>query len=103
MAAPPDGDWRAAVAAVRSDDVYGLGGLFVRQMIRRHGIDDFLRYYEQAPERRDPALFAANFQSFWGLSIDDVWADITTPVPGIPFIDQKICPCSLPALPPSDN
>jgi len=25
-----------------------------------------LRYYEQAPERRDPALFAANFQCFWG-------------------------------------
>ena len=35
------GDWRSAVAAVQSEEVYGMGGLFVRQMIRRHGIDEF--------------------------------------------------------------
>jgi hypothetical protein len=103
IAAPPEGDWRSAVAGVRSDAVYGLGGLFVRQMIRRHGIDEFLRYYEQAPERRDPALFAANFQSFWGEAVDDVWTEITTVVPAVPYIDQKICPCSLPAITPGDD
>ena len=67
-----DDDWRQAVVELRSDRVYGLGGLFVRHMIRRHGIEAFLRYYEQSPERRDPALFAANFESFWGERIDDV-------------------------------
>jgi len=103
IAAPPEGDWRSAVAGVRSDAVYGQGGLFVRQMIRRHGIDEFLRYYEQAPERRDPALFAANFQSFWGEAVDDVWTEITTVVPAVPYIDQKICPCSLPAITPGDD
>ena len=103
IAAPPEGDWRSAVAGVRSDAVYGLGALFVRQMIRRHGIDEFLRYYEQAPERRDPALFAANFQSFWGEAVDDVWTEITTVVPAVPYIDQKICPCSLPAITPGDD
>jgi len=103
IAAPPEGDWRSAVAGVRSDAVYGLGGLFVRQMIRRQGIDEFLRYYEQAPERRDPALFAANFQSFWGEAVDDVWTEITTVVPAVPYIDQKICPCSLPAITPGDD
>ena len=94
-----DGDWRASVAGVRSLDVYGNGGRFVRQMIRRHGIDEFMRYYEQSPERRDPALFAANFQSFWGESIDDVWAEFNTTVETVAFIDNKICPCSLPPVP----
>lgn len=95
-----DADWREAIVELRSDKVYGLGGLFVRQMIRRYGIDAFLRYYEQSPERRDPALFAANFESFWGVKLDDLWGDFTTVVPGVPFVDQKICPCSLPAITP---
>ena len=104
IAAPlDDADWRSAVAEVRTRAVYGLGGLFVRHMIRRNGIDEFLRYYEQAPERRDPALFAANFQSFWGESVDAVWAEIITVTQTIPFVDQKICPCSLPALTPTDD
>jgi len=95
-----DDDWRQAVVELRSDRVYGLGGLFVRHMIRRQGIDAFLRYYEQSPERRDPALFAANFESFWGERIDDVWTDFTTIAAGVPWVDQKICPCSLPAITP---
>ena len=89
--------------ASRSDRVYGLGGLFVRHMIRRHGIEEFLRYYEQSPERRDPALFAANFESFWGERIDDVWTDFTTITAGVPWVDQKICPCSLPPITPGDG
>ena len=95
-----DIDWRHAVVELRSDRVYGLGGLFVRHMIRRHGIEEFLRYYEQSPERRDPALFAANFESFWGERIDDVWTDFTTIKGGVPWVDQKICPCSLPPITP---
>jgi hypothetical protein len=92
-------DWRQAVVGVRSNDVYGLGGLFVRGLIRRYGIDELLRYYEQSPERRDPALFAANFASFWGVTVDEVWEDFTNVVSTVPRVDQKICPCSLPAVP----
>jgi hypothetical protein len=95
-----DDDWRQAVVEVRSDRVYGLGGLFVRHMIRRHGIAEFLRYYEQSPERRDPALFAANFESFWGERIDDVWTDFTTIKATVAWVDEKICPCSLPPITP---
>jgi hypothetical protein len=98
-----DDDWRQAVVGVRSDRVYGLGGLFVRHMIRRHGIAEFLRYYEQSPERRDPALFAANFETFWGERLDDVWADFTTIAPGVPWVDQKICPCSLSPVMPGEE
>ena len=98
-----DIDWRQAVVEVRSDGVYGLGGLFVREMIRRYGIDEFLRYYEQSPERRDPALFAANFETFWGVRLDDLWTEFTTIQAGVPWVDQKICPCSLPPVAPGDE
>jgi hypothetical protein len=71
----------------------------VRYLIRTYGIDDFLRYYEQSPERRDPALFGANFESFWGLTLDDVWAAAHAD-PAYGQVDEKICPCSLPPLMP---
>jgi hypothetical protein len=95
-----DDGWRVGVAALPpSDQVYGQGGLFVRSLIRTYGIDEFLRYYEQSPERRDPALFGANFESFWGMRLDDVWAAANAE-PAYGEADEKICPCSLPPLVP---
>src|SRR6185295_4801189 len=38
-----------------------------------------------------------------GEAVDDVWTEITTVVPAVPYIDQKICPCSLPAITPGDD
>jgi len=99
VASVPPGDWRGAVAGTQSDEVYARGGQLARQLIRRHGIDDFLRYYEQSPERRDPALFAANFESFWHVPLDDAWAELVTDVDPAASWDRKICPCSLPTLP----
>jgi hypothetical protein len=89
--------WPGLVAAGENDLSTLQGGVFMRYLIRRFGIDAVLRYYEQGPERRDPALFAANFESFWGVTLDDAWADMNTPLPGLYFPqDAKICPCSLP-------
>jgi hypothetical protein len=93
--AQTDVGWRAAVASLPTENVYGVAGQFVRYLIRAHGIDAVLRYYEQSPERRDPALFGANFESFWGLRLDDVWAAAWDAAPAV---DTKICPCSLPPL-----
>ncbi len=99
-----DVPWPGLVAdlAESSRDVYAQGGAFVRHLIRTYGSDAFLRYYEQSPEQRDPALFAANFESFWNTTMDEVWAAIHTLPPGTYTVgDAKICPCSLPALDPS--
>lgn len=94
--------WEGVVAELAtSNDVYTQGGAFVRYLIRNFGVDAFLRYYEQSPERRDPGLFAANFQSFWNSTMDDVWAAMQAVPPGmIPVGETKICPCSLPPLDP---
>ncbi len=89
--------WELAVGSL--DYGYGQGGLFVRYLIRTQGIDAFVRYYRQAPGRRDPALFAANFSAFWGMSIDDAWAAMHTVGPGVATTDSPICPCSLSVLP----
>ena len=82
-----------------SDDVYDQGGAFVRYLIRKYGVEAFLSYYEQSPEQRDPALFAANFQSFWNARDGRHWTAIHTVPPGeLWTAETKICPCSLPPL-----
>jgi hypothetical protein len=103
---PPDVPWQGIVGQLESssDQVYIQGGIFVRYLIRTYGIDAFLRYYEQSPEQRDPALFAANFQSFWGTTLDDAWTAIHVLPPGVvpaAAYETKICPCSLPPLDPA--
>jgi hypothetical protein len=94
--------WQQATMEEATDparSVYTQGGLFARYLIRTQGIDAYLRYYAQAPERRDPALLAANFSAFWDMNIDDVWSAMHTVAPGAAATDGPICPCSLPTLP----
>ena len=94
--------WQTAVvetAADASRDVYTEGGLLARFLIRTQGADAFVRYYRQAPERLDPALFAANFLHFWEMSIDDVWSEMHAVPADSNSFDATICPCALPALP----
>jgi hypothetical protein len=82
--------------AITSDIyAYGEGGVFARYLIRTQGVDAFVRYYKQAPERRDPALFAANFSAFWNMSIDDAWTAMHA-ARRVTGYDAPICPCSWP-------
>ena len=67
--------------------------------MRTYGVAAFLNYYEQSPEQRDPALFAANFQSFWNVTLDDAWTAFH--VMDYASGETKICPCSLPPLAPT--
>jgi hypothetical protein len=96
--AAPNVPWPGVVASEETSDSLVQGGAFMRYLIRRFGIDAVVRYYEQAPERRDPALFAANFESFWGVTMDDAWADVH---PASSTAELRICPCSLP--PPASS
>jgi hypothetical protein len=78
---------------------YPEGALLVRYLIRTRGADAFVAYYEQAPEVRDPGLFADNFQRFWGMSIDAAWSAMKIVGPGENTYDSPLCPCSLPSIP----
>jgi len=94
--------WQQATIGTAADPdeyVYSEGGLFARTLIRTQGIDAYLRYFRQAPARRDWALFAANFSAFWGMSLDDAWTAMHTVSPGDSETDVEICPCSLAPAP----
>jgi hypothetical protein len=91
--------WQEAIVSDYWD--YDQGGVFARYLIRTQGIDAFVRYYRQAPRRRDPALFAANFSAFWNMSIDDAWTAMHAVV-GAAGNDAPICPCSWP-MPATDG
>lgn len=78
---------------------YAAGALLVRYLVRTRGIDAFVAYYAQAPKVRDPALFADDFQRFWGMTLDEAWSGMNTVAPGTSLGDTPLCPCSLPPLP----
>jgi hypothetical protein len=97
-----DVPWQQAVSEGAEDpaqDVYIEGGLFARYLIRTQGIDAWVRYYRQAPQRRDPALFAENFSAFWNMTVDDVWTAMHVVSADAATTDRTICPCSLPTIP----
>jgi hypothetical protein len=98
-----DVPWEGVVAEpATAADVSTQGGAFVRYLIRKYGVEAFLSYYEQSPEQRDPALFAANFQTFWNATMDEAWTAIHEVPPGIIWTGEtKICPCSLAPLDPA--
>ena len=91
--------WQKAVievpGAVENDDDVE-GGLFARYLIRTYGIDRYVSYYRQAPDLRDVALFATNFEAFWNVSLDETWSAMHVSPNGA-STDQAICPCSLPS------
>ncbi len=75
------------------------GAMLVRYLIRQWGGDRFVAYYARATKVRDPALFADDFQRFWGMSLDAAWSAMRTVAPGENIYDGSLCPCSLPPLP----
>jgi hypothetical protein len=100
-----DPAWQEEVLGVPTTaaGIYAEGGLLARYLIRTQGIDAWVSYYRQAPEVRDPAVFAANFQAFWGVTIDAVWTAMHVPPAGSADMDTTICPCSLPAPGPQSQ
>ena len=85
------GEWRDLfrVAGDRGDDFYGTSAAIVRYLIVTYGAPRFIDYYAHARAGQDADAFATEFESYWSVSIDDVWADAhvtTAPVP-------LVCPC----------
>lgn len=89
-------DWRSIVNYSSFPEVYAPGREFTRYLILTSGPEQFLRYYQQAPNTRDPNVFAANFAAFWSTDIDTVWAAMQVAQPPWgPSEVFPICPCSL--------
>jgi len=99
-----ENDWRRCVSEYPTSDVtiYASDQRFAKNLILQNSPGTVLRYYRISSDTRLPNLFAKEFMSFWGLSIDDVWAKaLMTGVleDGV----SPICPCSIGALSPGMN
>jgi hypothetical protein len=71
----------------------------VRHIIREHGPATFARFYGYAAYTLDPALFALEFERFFGRSLDETWAEATAPHTTPTYLDEAMCPCATGALP----
>jgi hypothetical protein len=97
FATPLKTAWDAVVAQPDSDrDVYRWGVRLVLHLIRTYGVAPFVKYYQTAHLTDDPALFALEFERFWGQPIDAVWAVLAGNINATPL---PICPCGLPVVP----
>ena len=91
---PSDPSWQAAASHTHEDTTdYGQSRL-VRYLIRQHGPESFSAFYRSLHYTLDPATFAAEFQSYWGESIDQVWPLATTPGSMPTYLDVGMCPCN---------
>jgi hypothetical protein len=91
---PQDASWQAAASNVHLEgEDFGQSRL-IRYLIRQHGPEAFVNFYRSAEHTLDPALFALQFDRFWGESIDAVWAAATTPQVVPTYLDVAMCSCS---------
>jgi hypothetical protein len=96
FAVPSNMDWTAVVGqAPPNADVYRWGVRLVLHLLRTYGPARFLKYYQSTHTTNDPALFALEFERFWGVSIDEVWAVLTADLGSVPL---PICPCGAPTV-----
>jgi hypothetical protein len=77
-------------------EVYRWGVRLVLHLIRQYGAPRFLDYYRGTHRTDDPALFALEFEQFWGQPFDQTWALLTE---GINAPEQPLCPCHGQAVP----
>ncbi|HVV49302.1 MAG TPA: hypothetical protein VHO06_06575 [Polyangia bacterium] len=83
-------DWQSAVANYPPPEpVYGTSRRLVRALLDTHGIAQFTDYYAQSVYTWDPALFALQYQQFWGTSFAPLWNEVNAE--GSP--PPARCPC----------
>ena len=75
----PPPAWRDVLDPPSDDpqwySVYPTGGRLVSRLIMRFGADAFIRFYAAIGTLTDPDAIAEQFQSSFGATLDDVWAE----------------------------
>lgn len=92
--------WDRVIAepALNRNAVHTAGMALFVYLTRTFGVDRFVAFYAATGDTHDPGAFAAHFQSFWGVSIDDAWRDMQVArSPGGRL--HALCPCTQPAAP----
>ncbi|HVZ72089.1 MAG TPA: hypothetical protein VHJ20_06910 [Polyangia bacterium] len=80
-------------AAVEGPD-YGFGQELVSWMLATGGTARFVHFYGESLTTSDPAIFALQFERYWGRRLPDVAIELK----GSRFAGSS-CPCAAPSLP----
>ncbi len=96
--------WRDVVGAraLGTSAVYHAGVALFVYLVRNFGVDPFVEYFGRARDTQDPDLFQADFESFWGISLDTAWIEMLRSR----SVDDRInpiCPCTQPVTLPLDG
>lgn len=84
----------ASLSGDDSTDVYNFGQRLTAWMLATRGPAAFVSFYGQSLPTLDPALFALQFESFWGRRIGDVAGELDDD-----RYEGSSCPCTAPAVP----
>jgi hypothetical protein len=91
-AIPPE-QWPAGVESPSPGYVYNFGQRLVAWMMAAGETTRVLDFYHRSVETNDAALFALQFERFWGRRISDVAVELQDP-----RYAGSSCPCAAPAL-----
>ncbi|MBC7771210.1 MAG: hypothetical protein H7210_01815, partial [Pyrinomonadaceae bacterium] len=93
--------WQIAVAQPPRGNraIYDAGFFLFVHLADTFGIDRFVEFYAETPSTLDPNIFRRQFESFWGVSVDQTWKDMRLPRAGVSSITAvplrtPICPCT---------
>lgn len=72
---PAADSWTTALTADRHDTaLFAAGGWLVADLLAKHGPEKYLRLYADLPHGADANLVASTFQTIYGTTLDDAWA-----------------------------
>jgi hypothetical protein len=96
LAAPvPPVSWpEVAGVSNNSTSVYNFGQRLTAWMLAARGPAAFISFYGKSLPTLDPALFALQFETFWGRRIGDVAVELNDD-----RYEGSSCPCGAPAVP----
>lgn len=96
-------DWRRAVAEFPTVDgsIYQASQRFARYLLAEKGVPRTMAFYDVALFTTDPAVFALQFERWWGLPFEGVWSTALGSDP--PVESLPICPCKTDPIVPGSG
>ena len=94
-------DWKRAVEEFPTGDwsIYHSSQRLMKHLLSGMGARRTIRYYREAVFTTDAALFALQFERWWGIPFEQVWSAAIGPEPTSESL--PICPCQADPISPA--
>jgi hypothetical protein len=92
----PPASWPQVAGGSNTNDtdIYNFGQRLTAWMLAARGPAAFISFYGKSLRTHDPALFALQFEDFWGRRLGDVAVELNDD-----RYEGSSCPCGAPAVP----